>query len=555
MISNSQSKVSQWILAIGISLTSLFITPTYSSEPIDLPKMYALVLVAFWAFANTFTNPIKIFRRRYISIISLVSLFILQMLIVILTSGSPKNQQIFGTFGRNTGFVTYTALFMVLVVATFVTTARFVKVVLISLMLSGLSSLIYGLMQVTGFDPINWNNPNSSMIGFLGNPDFSSAFLGLVGAGGFVLLFAKNNQVKRIYKIIILSAEIVALGLIIKSHAIQGLMIYILGLILSFGLHLLVRKSRKLILLSYGSLSVLVISIGLLGALKIGPLANLLYKTSVRQRGFYWRAAREMLFSHPFSGIGLDSYGDWYYQKRSLNAAFHSMTTTSNAAHNMILDIGAYGGFPLLFTYLAILFLIFRSAIRIIKNEESRNIFILALIVSWFAYEAQSIVSINQIGLGVWGWLLGGVILGYDLNLQYSARNKPEPKSKRVKPSNSYILYGLFGLGIGFAVIQPALQADHNYRIALQSRDANKVISSVLSYPEDTHRTMEAAINLAKANLKKQALELAHHVITVNPRSYEAWNLIFSLTSQTSSEHTLASNKLKALNPHDKTIK
>ena len=557
-MSQKQRLTTQWILILGTAWTSLFITPNYSSEPIDLPKMYALVITAFCAIGAIITARNEIIAKSYRVILILFVLFLTQLILVMKFSGAPFIQQFLGAGGRNTGALTYLSFFSILVCAMFVADFKFVKLTFYSLLLTGAATLIYGLMQVSGSDPIKWNNPHSSMIGFLGNPDFSSAFLGLVGAGGFCLLLSEKIVSNIPLKFAIVLGEVLALYLIVKSHAIQGIMIYALGFFLSLGIYIFSSQHMtKFIFVVYSIFSTFIISVGVLGALKIGPLASHLYKISVRQRGFYWRAGREMLLSHPFFGVGMDSYGDWYFEKRSANAAFHSMGTSSNAAHNVLLDIGSNGGFPLLLIYMAVIALILRSSYLILKNIELRNKYISAVIVSWIAYEAQSVVSINQIGLGVWGWLLGGVILGYEINSRSSqglGKTSKFLRKKRLNSSNTFVILVFVGLCIGLLLVQPALQADHDYRIAIQSRDAHKVESSVLRFPEDTHRTIDAASNLARSNLKESALKLAQHVTDVNSRSYEAWYFISAISDPTSPIHKSATTKLRSLNPHDRSI-
>ena len=56
----------------------------------------------------------------------------------------------------------------------------------------------------------------------------------------------------------------------------------------------------------------LVLVCSVLGMLQKGPLQNLLYKDSVSVRGFYWRAAIEMLKSEPLFGVGSDRYGSFF---------------------------------------------------------------------------------------------------------------------------------------------------------------------------------------------------------------------------------------------------
>ena len=121
-----------------------------------------------------------------------------------------------------------------------------------------------------------------------------------------------------------------------------------------------------------------------------------------------------MIKSHPFFGVGLDSYGDLYFATRSKNAAFNTPQTGSNAAHNVFLYLGAFGVLPLFLINLALVSLTIWSIIKVIHRKEEFNWAYAALVGAWVGYVAQSIISINQIGLAVWGWILMGIIVGYE---------------------------------------------------------------------------------------------------------------------------------------------
>jgi O-antigen ligase len=88
---------------------------------------------------------------------------------------------------------------------------------------------------------------------------------------------------------------------------------------------------------------------------------------------------------------------------------------TSNAAHNVFLDISAYGGFPLLLIYLALMVLVVISAVKVLKRSQGFNAGFVGLVAGWVAFQAQSIISINQIGLALWGWVWSGLIIGYEM--------------------------------------------------------------------------------------------------------------------------------------------
>jgi O-antigen ligase len=84
----------------------------------------------------------------------------------------------------------------------------------------------------------------------------------------------------------------------------------------------LVRSKFEGVLAQIGY--VIVVAIGgvfaLLGALQIGPLTKYIYKTSVSLRGEYWQAGWNMGSDHPLTGVGFDTYGDWYRRVRDTQA-------------------------------------------------------------------------------------------------------------------------------------------------------------------------------------------------------------------------------------------
>ena len=75
------------------------------------------------------------------------------------------------------------------------------------------------------------------------------------------------------------------------------------------------------------------------------------------------------------------------------------------------------------------------------KFQGDHRVFFLAIFSAWLTYQAQSIVSIENIGLGVWGWILGGMIIGLsgqspDVNLEIKTRAS---KSVSIQPILSFM--------------------------------------------------------------------------------------------------------------------
>lgn len=557
MVTLAEQKYIRGLIYVGAVAISLFLTPNFSSEPVDLPKLLLLATLGGALFSFLMLN-LKMFAfKKFRVILILLGLLLLNFTFLLVNGAAPFNQQFYGTFGRNTGYIAYVSLILVFLSTQFLTSAKTVRNVIYFILATAIANCLYGFLQTTGNDPIKWNNPYNSLIGFLGNPDFASAFLGIGASTVFSLLLSKSISNRN--KALIAFYELVSLYLIIKSHAQQGLIVMGAGIALSLLIYLVKsKKISRVFLYLYLIVISLFGTVILLGIFKIGPLAEKLYKVSVRQRGFYWHAALEMMKKNPFSGIGIDSYGDNYLQYRSRNAEFFSSATQSNAAHNVFLDIGSNGGFPLLLIYVAInVYVAYRAVIKFRKSKEFEPFFVGA-VVAWVGYQAQSIISINQLGLAIWGWILGGLIVGYSFVGESEAEVNSNPK-RRAKAKNSLsggnIFLPLLGGLLGFLLVLPMFQADHSFRLATASRNANDVIVAATKNPIDVNRTLNAAQLLANSHLGPQALELAKKTVAENPKFYNGWVLISQVTDPQSNDHKLAIKRMQELNPRDKKIK
>ena len=540
------------VLFTGVSV-GLFITPNVSFEPLDQNKMLLLVTLSCGIFGALIANYKAVWRKIDKLYFSVISLFILQISLVLIFSNAPLNQQWFGTFGRNTGYLTYLAL-AILSVASFISalSANLSKY-LYALFGLDVISLVYDLLQTFNHDPIKWNNNYNHIIGFLGNPDFESAFLGICGVA-VVSYFLSQGQkiVNRSLALIYLLATVY---LIHRSGAQQGLLVFGAGSAIVLYIYLKVNFQHKQ-WLSNGFLFV-TLTIGFLvlgGIFQKGPLSSILYKTSVRQRGFYWHAAIKMMNQHPIFGVGLDSYGDWYLKVRSANAAFHTPITQSNAAHNVFLDFGANGGYPLLILNLTLTAYTIFCSWKLIRMSKQFDWKFTSIFGAWIAFELQSIVSINQIGLAVWGWILGGLILGYCFKskLQSEIEVSPRRTSRNVislKNKNNSLMGILLGICVGLALAAPYFVADKATRDAFNSRNVSKIISAVSKSPTDDGRVLQAASALAGSKLIPQAKEMVLKVIKNNPRNYNAWDLLRQISTPGSKDYKLAVGKLNYLNP------
>jgi hypothetical protein len=427
---------------------------------------------------------------------------------------------------------------------------------LIAALVVGVASLGYGIVQALGGDPFKWVNPYSPVFGFLGNPNFQSSLLGILGAVVFTQLLSGSVkiQIKGAYLVYLL----VTVYVIRETASQQGFLVLLIGSTVSLGVFVY-GKSRGLGY-SYLGLAVVGFVAVLTGTLNKGPLASLLYKDSVTYRGDYWRAGWKMTVENPIFGVGLDSYGDWYRRSRTIEATLRrGPDVTSNAAHNVFLDISAYGGFPLLLVYLALMILVVISAVKVLKRSQGFNAGFVGLVAGWVAFQAQSIISINQIGLALWGWVLSGLIIGYEINTR-GGDDVVEKKTGKsaIKPAQTSAAtpVAIFvGLIVGVLVGMPPYLASAKYKSALETSNPQVIQEAAYIWPTDSSRMIQVAMTLNENKLEDQGLQVALDAVERFPDNYGVWGTLNLMKKATDAQKAEALAQMKRLDPLNPNLK
>jgi hypothetical protein len=244
-----------------------------------------------------------------------------------------------------------------------------------------------------------------------------------------------------------------------------------------------------------------------------------------------------MLKANPIFGIGLDSYGDWYWSVRSAPAVLNSLDANTNSAHNVYLDIASNGGFPLLIAYLALNGLVLFRGIKHLKDSPKFDPYFSAIFVGWIGYQAQSFISINQLGLAVWGWLLGGLVIAYTRSHQNENlpdrkyQSKPQLTKKLYKDQEKQLLDAssslkiLGGALIGLLVALPPFVMDAKMRnyFSGKSGTIETALSLAQSWPVDNIRLNKIIVSMANNNQNGEARELAAFAALEFPNDYVSW--------------------------------
>jgi O-antigen ligase len=552
MLNLSSEKSLARFIAFGAAFTSVFVIWGSVTDPVNSPKLFILGAFAFAAGAIAFVVGFKeIWRSSRLWFLGSI-VFIIFSISAIINSSSPLQQNIYGTYGRNTGFVTYFALLLIATAATLLRQKSNFNLIIYGLFTAGIANVAYSLWAIVFGDFIGWNNPYGNILGTFGNPNFIGAFLGIF----ITALTAYVVQPGISWKVRGLALVTVAIGLfeIDRSNAVQGLVVSAAGFSIIGFYFIRSRFKSNLILGGYTVVVAILGFISLMGALQKGPFTSLIYKTSVSLRGEYWQAGWNMASQSPLTGVGMDSYGDWFRRARDEQALIlPGPETVTNAAHNIPFDILAYGGWPLFIVYI---FLIALAAIAILKvtfRSRSYDGTFVALSVAWICYQIQAVISISQIGLAIWGWVLSGAVIAYEIATRGSAASEKKAASARPKEQIlSATAIGSLGLVLGAIIAVPPLSADMKWRSALASSDLTQLkLALEPSYltPTDTNRLLNMVSIAENSKLPDVAYEYIKKAVEFNPESFDAWRNLYLVTNSTPADKELALSNLKRLDP------
>ena len=548
------------LIAVVVLATAI-ITPNVVWDSVNLPKVIALsagtfglIFVSFISFGSKsfFVND-RTFNRLVFSIF-------ISLIIVLFFSGSNFSRSLYGTSGRNTGFLTYISCLILLYVTARVTMIDTLRKITITLCALGAFSSAYGLIQWKNLDPINWQNKYGPVIGFFGNPNFISGFLGIAAIAS--VTFAFSTEIKWAGRLMHAGLVIIEIAVIKLSASSQGFFILFAGVIMVMILSSLQsrKKPRIMVTLGLGLSAVIGFGFALIG---VKPFTFLESDSGLSVRKIFWKAAIEMTNAKPFLGVGYDGYIDWFRKFRPDSAFEGNMVNIySDSAHNIFLDISTSGGYPLFILYAVLQLSIVVSIVKLLRRYSPMNSYFIAIIGSWVGYQVYSIVSINQIGVMLWGWVFGGLIIGYEINTrtetdQIPRNEKIDSRSKNlpVKPAHDYFNH-LFFLGalIGGLIALPIYINSANYVNALQSGNLDNIKSAAVRWPVEEQRLV-GTIDLLVANkLNKDALEVAHEALNNFPNSSFIWESLARIPEITKPELTKAKFELRKLDPRNPNL-
>ena len=533
-LSESEAKKVQTFVLLGGVFTTLTIW-TKLEDPINLPKMFVLVL--FGAIVLGLSVPALLNFRNITNKGQQVSLAVIGIFFICLTIATIATDvsytAIYGEFHRNNGFLSYAAMTVLMTASTVAfnlkSSDKFLKYFSIaSLLITG-----YGLFQVIGKDPIDWVAEYSPVITTLGNPNFTSGFLGLSGIATFYyFLQNKNRSTKSIYGF----AFVLNIFILAKTGSIQGFFGLAVGVLVVMLVNLWIFNKR------IGQISLIAVAISgtpiALAVLNIGPLASKLYQGTLRNRLDYWHAALGMFKEHPICGVGIDRFGEYYRQYAAQNQVIQGQITDN--AHSIYMQLLATGGLVLIVPYLLLVSLITYRGFRLLINSKGdTKLQVSAVFGIWLGTIIINLVTVDNLGVGVWFWISGGVLLSMTFHAEGKSENQTResklakrPNIKRINNENSFptsqVFAGCLAL-VTIIVLLPVLNNSTNLKSVKETQPGpagSDYMNSVKSLAQDNWNNSQNLIQLSALAFKSSDLvtgdSILDRVFALDDRSYYA---------------------------------
>jgi O-antigen ligase len=532
-LSEVEAKKVQTFVLLGGVFTTLTIW-TKLEDPINLPKMFVLVLFAAITLGlvmPAFLSAHKLSSREQKVSLGLFSLFAVGLTISTVAT-DVKYTAIFGEFHRNNGFLSYFSMLILMAAGSLVFNLKSVNRHFTFFGLAGLLLTFYGILQGFGADPVGWKIDYNPFITTLGNPNFTSGFLGLSGIAILYLVIAAKD---REYQVVYAVGLLANLYILWRSGSIQGVFGFLIGATVIILVKLwLISKRYGQIGLAGAALAGAPVA---LAVINIGPLANKLYQGTLRNRFDYWSAAIGMFKDYPILGVGIDRFGESYRQYAVQNQVVQGQMADN--AHSIYMQLLATGGLTLFIPYiLLVLFITFIGLKSLINLQGEDKFKVGAVFGIWLGTITINVVTVDNLGVGVWFWITGGVLVAVSTShrksetIEQSQREKTV-KGKSAKPLNTesffpvtYLASFMFVILI-LAMLVPALGKSsmlYNFKNNASSYTTETYVPALVFEAQGADNDPQYLLQLANLaliqNAANEAFVMIDQVNQIDSRSY-----------------------------------
>jgi hypothetical protein len=270
-----------------------------------------------------------------------------------------------------------------------------------------------------------------------------------------------------------------------------------------------------------------------LATFNIGPLAEKLYQSTLKNRLDYWNAAISMFKEHPVLGVGIDRFGEYYRQYAVQNQVVPGQVTDN--AHSVYFQLLATGGLITFLPYiLLVIFITVRGIVGLLELSGRNKVRLGGVFGLWISGALINLVTIDNLGVGVWNWIAGGLVLALSGQIRNeTSKSNPEKKQSNASLARSVsdftapqALAGIMVL-LYLAVMAPTLSNStkiHDLNSKLPSITSQEFNAKIASNYNESERNPQYLILLSNLTLRvgntDLAMKMVNRINEIDSRSY-----------------------------------
>lgn len=374
-------------------------------------------LIALFAFIILIIKPLDF--KKYKVFALLFTIIIICYVISFLINDQNYSNFLIGTYGRNTGILALTGLFLLTLQSAEYFSIDSNKLIFSLYVLLGLS-LTYGIIQKLNLDPINWEK-GAGLGATVGNPNYYGALLGFLSIIPLFYFLKPKSKYRYIHLVIYIL-------ILIQTFIIGGSQGYI---IFTFSLIVfIVMKFRERI---FHRLKLIIISfIILFSGIFLILLQNFANITTTlnsnlqfESRLEHWKLSLRIWQEHFLFGVGIENLSNFSGEFRNQTMRNWGLYTLPDKSHNMFLDFFATGGVFVGLSWVVFVLFVYKKIFFLLKNIDAKtqngNVFVLSVI--WSSWIFQTFFSPSHIVLDACGMMVAGALIGL------ASKTKNESKS------------------------------------------------------------------------------------------------------------------------------
>ena len=107
---------------------------------------------------------------------------------------------------------------------------------------------------------------------------------------------------------------------------------------------------------------------------------------------------------------------------------------------------------------------------------------------------------------------------------------------------------------LAFLLYSPPLLADHKWTVAYSHKNADELVAAMEGTyfsPSNSMKYSQTIQLFENSNLPEQAHQFALQAIKFNPRSFDAWQMLYNIKNSTNLERGKALQKMIQLDPRN----